>query len=249
MLFGGGFTVSASWQLVTFDVGSFPQFLWYLVLLVVGAFLFLKGGKIIHGPLSSWLKLRAEMLPIGQAPRTPLVLMGLSIPKNAASIAEYKALTLDQACADRRKIDTVLFSWQQNLRVLKWHHGIVRHVYMICTNDSKDQFDEFTDMVRRIYANSGEEAPMIERFPQFVERADLEDARRKTTEALDAATKFLGIPHREASVDITSMTVMFSVGAALALVNSEAGMTYVETDPPFVLQGFSARGNVAILGA
>lgn len=127
---------------------------------------------------------------------------------------------------DRKKLTSIAhFPWQQNLRAIKPHIGVLEHVIIVTSARSQPHLRAFTELLEGLTAETGKLS--IHALPTPADFEDYDDLVGAFSEALMLARQVGGAYYGDVCIDATAGQKIFSIAAAIVTLNKNLVFTYV----------------------
>jgi len=150
-----------------------------------------------------------------------------SLPLSALALTEDEVKDEKRPLSedDRGKLTAIArFPWQQNLRAMKPHLGVLRHLIVITSHQSHDNFPDFRSWIDDLRMEIG---PLKVHEVGPADFEDYDDLVQAFGSALRLSGDECGARLEEVCLDATAGLKIFSMTAAIVTLNKSLVFTYV----------------------
>lgn len=167
-----------------------------------------------EGPGRAQLRENVRSLRVARTLPLSLLAMSRDVPRPALSVDVLVKLS-----------QLKRFPWQQNLRALKPHIGVLEHLIVITSERSQSHFPAFEKFVKGMAHETG---PLrVHALPSPTDFEDYDDLAGAFGSALGIAREVCQAKLGDVCIDATAGQKIFSIAAAIVTLNKNLVFTYV----------------------
>jgi putative CRISPR-associated protein (TIGR02620 family) len=122
------------------------------------------------------------------------------------------------------------FSWQQPLRTIRGHLPALRHVLVIVSEQTADHFAPFEAFLRGRLDAAGYGHVSIRRMRHEINMEHHDQILAAFKSAIAFARSHCGVQEKDIAIDCTPGSKIFSIAAAIATINRDVTVSYVNND-------------------